>query len=290
MACGAFALPALLALTSAFLFALGSQLSRLSLRHMPPSRVAFTEIAASTLLYWVFAPFFVEASYWLMPAVVLFVLAGLVRPFLSARLAIAGTKHLGPTLSSTLQGTSPLFGVSLGVLALGENLTPAALIGTAGVISGVTLLSWRGETRAGWPLWALLLPVGAALVRALANMISKLGMETLASPFFVGLVAYTVSMAIFMVIAPPPRERGLLANPGFKWAALTGSIYAISVLSLNVALKCGTLVVVSPIVACSPVFTLLLGLTLFREETIDRRVIGTVLLVVPSVILITLGG
>ena len=290
MSCGVVALPALLALTSAFLFALGAQLSRLSLRHLPPSRVAFIEIGVSTLIYWAFAPFFVEAGYWLMPAVLLFILAGLVRPFLSARLAIAGTKHLGPTLSSTLQGTAPLFGVSLGVLALGEQLTPAALIGTAGVIAGVTLLSRRGKAKRGWPLWALLLPVGAALVRASANMVSKLGMETLASPFFVGLVAYTVSLALFLVVAPPPRERDLLRNPGFKWAALTGTIYAVSLLSLNTALNCGKLVVVSPIVACSPVFTLLLGLTLFREEAIDRRVIWTVLLVVPSVILITLGG
>ena len=290
MTCGAVALPALLALTSAFLFALGAQLSRFSLRHMAPSRVAFTEIAASTTVYWLFAPWFVEAGYWLAPAVLLFVVAGLIRPFLSARLAITGTKHLGPTLSSTLQGTSPLFGVSLGVLALGEELGPGVLAGTAGVIAGVTLLSRRGGTKAGWPLWALLLPVGAALVRALANMISKLGMESLASPFFVGLVAYTVSMAVFLVVSPPPRERRLLANPGFKWAALTGIIYAVSVQSLNMALNCGKLIVVSPIVACSPVFTLLLGLTLFREEAIDRRVIWTVLLVVPSVVLITLDG
>lgn len=290
MSCGALALPALLALTSAFLFALGAQFSRLSLRHMPPSRVALTEISASCLLYWILAPFFVEARYWLMPAVLLFALAGLVRPFLSARLAITGTNYLGPTLSSTLAGTSPLFGVSLGVLVLGERLSPATLVGTAGVIAGVMLQSWRGETKAGWPLWALLLPVGAALVRAATNMISKVGMETLDSPFFVGLVGYTVSIVIFLFVAPPPRQPGLLRNPGFKWATLTGTIYAVSVWSLNMALSCGTLVVVSPIVAVSPIFSLLLGLTVFREEAIDRRVIWTVLLVVPSVVLITLGG
>jgi drug/metabolite transporter (DMT)-like permease len=68
----------------------------------------------------------------------------------------------------------------------------------------------------------------------------------------------------------------------------TGLIYAVSVLIMNTALMSGRLIVVSPIVACSPLFTLLLGRFVFREQALTRRVAFAVLLVVPSVALIGL--
>ena len=37
---------------------------------------------------------------------------------------------------------------------------------------------------------ALLLPVGAALLRSFAHVFAKIGMEAIPSPFFVALVAY----------------------------------------------------------------------------------------------------
>ena len=50
----------------------------------------------------------------------------------------------------------------------------------------------------------------------------------------------------------------------------------------------GRLIVVSPIVACSPLFTLLLGHFVFREKALSPRVAIAVALVVPSVVLIGL--
>ncbi|GIS91195.1 MAG: hypothetical protein CM1200mP20_12360 [Pseudomonadota bacterium] len=63
--------------------------------------------------------------------VILFMLIGLFRPFLSANFALAGIRHLGPTLSSTLASTAPLFGVLFAVLILGESMTPTLLLGPA---------------------------------------------------------------------------------------------------------------------------------------------------------------
>ena len=64
----------------------------------------------------------------------------------------------------------------------------------------------------------------------------------------------------------------------------------VAVLVLNHALLAGRLVVVAPILACAPLFTLLLGKVLFREETLDRRVALAVLIVVPSVAVISAQG
>ena len=50
----------------------------------------------------------------------------------------------------------------------------------------------------------------------------------------------------------------------------------------------GDLVIVSPITACTPLFTLLLGRWVFGEAHLDTRAMIAVALVVPSLILIGL--
>jgi drug/metabolite transporter (DMT)-like permease len=285
-------LPVLLSLVAAFLFATGIQFARVGLEHVDTRTATLTQIGSASVLYWIAAPLFVEAWFLASPAIVLLAAIGLFRPFLSANLAMAGTRLLGPTISSALSSTAPLFGVLLGVLVLGESLTLPVVSGALGIVLGVACLSWKGDVSRAWPLWALALPVGAALIRTLAQVFAKIGMESIPSPFFVGLVGYTVSFAIALLaaISPVGRRPERLWTTGSKWLVITGVCYGFAILALNTALQCGQLVVVSPIVACSPLFSLLLGWLVFRERSIDRRVVLAVVLVVPSVVLIALKG
>lgn len=81
-----------------------------------------------------------------------------------------------------------------------------------------------------------------------------------------------------------------MRNRGVRRLMLTGAVYGVALLALYAALVQGRLVVIAPIVACSPIVTLLLGKAVFREQMVDRRAIAAVALVVPSVVLITLRG
>jgi drug/metabolite transporter (DMT)-like permease len=287
--CANPATPVVLALSAAFLFALGIQFTRKGLRHIDPRTGTLISIGTATFLYWAASPWLLERFYWLSPAIALFAAIGLFRPFLSSNLSMLGTQYLGATISSTLASTSPVFGVSLGVLLLGEHLGLDIALGTAAVIAGVVVLSWRDQVSRAWPWWALLLPIGAALLRSVAQAFAKLGMESLPSPYFVGLVGYSVS---FLVAVADHRRRGagleLVVNRGCGWLVLTGLSYGFAILSMNSALNCGRLSVVAPIVASAPLFTLLLGVWLFRERAVTRRVVLAVLLVVPGVVLISM--
>jgi uncharacterized membrane protein len=288
--CSNPAMPVVLALCAAFLFAFGIQFTRIGLRHTDSRTGTLISIGTATLLYWLVSPWLLEQHYWLSPVIALFAAIGLFRPFLSSNLSMAGTQYLGATISSTLASTAPLFGVALGVLVLGEHLSLDIAFGTAAIVAGVVVLSWRNQVSRAWPWWALLLPIGAALLRSVAQVFAKLGMESLPSPYFVGLVGYSVS---FMVAAADHHWRGAVLarviSPGFAWLVLTGLSYGFAILSLNSALNCGRLSVVAPIVACSPLFTLLLGVSLFREQALTARVLLAVLLVVPGVVLISMG-
>ena len=288
----AYTFPVLLSLAAAILFALGNQLARLALRFVDSQTAVLWQIGVSVSIYWLAAPFYMEAWYWTASVLPLLIVLGCFRPLLSANLGMAGTRVLGPTINATLSATAPLFGVALGVALLAEALSWEIAAGSVGIVAGVILISSRAPSSRTWPLVALLLPIGAAFVRSLSHAFSKIALEEIPSPFFVALVAYSVSFVL--ALANQGRTGGsgfkAIAPEGVKWVLATGATYGIAVLVLNMALLHGRLIVVAPIVACAPLFTLLLGAAVFREDAINRRVAIAVLIVVPSVVLIGVRG
>jgi drug/metabolite transporter, DME family len=282
-------LPSLLALASAFLFALSIQVQNLGLGHADPRSGALVNIGATAAVYWLFAPFFVETIFWLTPAAALFALVGLFRPALSANLAVAGVKLMGPTLTSGLAATAPIFAAIFAVLLLDETLTWPLALGTAGVVAGVAVSALRpGGVSRAWPLWAILLPLGAAFFRAAGHPIVMTGLKELPEPFFAGLVSYTVSLFVAYLAFRFQGRTFQKLSWGYGWFAMAGVLNGISIYSLNSALKFGQLLSVAPIVSCSPVFTIIMGYLVFKRETITWQTVATVILVVSGVVLVVM--
>ena len=287
-----YAFPVLLSLAAAMLFAFGNQYSRVALRYVDSQTAVLWQIGVSVSIYWLAAPFYMEAWYWTASVLPLLVALGCFRPLVSANLGMAGTRILGPTINAMVSATAPLFGVALGVFLLAETLSWEVALGSVGIVAGVVLISWRGQSSRTWPLVALALPIGAALVRSLSHAFSKIALEEIPSPFFVALVAYSVSFVLALANQARTGRSGFdaVAPGGVRWLLVTGACYGTAVLVLNTALLHGRLIVVAPIVACVPLFTLLLGAAVFREDAVTRRVVIAVLVVVPSVALIGLRG
>lgn len=280
--------PILLALGSAVLFAISAQFQNLGLRHADSRTGALITISTSAVVYWCASPFLLESAYWLSPAVLIFVVIGLFRPFLTANLALAGIRRLGPTLASTLASTTPVFAAVFGIVLLGETLTWPLALGTAAIMAGVMTLTMGRRVTSARPVWALALPVGAAALRSLAHALSKIGLESIPSPYFAGLVGFSVSATVAIAAhnSRRPRQPIPWRAPGLGWFVAAGTIIGMSILSLNTALHLGQIVVVVPIVASSPLFTLLLSVLLFRKEVLTGRIFLAVALVVPAVVLI----
>jgi drug/metabolite transporter (DMT)-like permease len=284
--------PVVLAFASAFLFAVGVQLQNLGLKYGRSQTGALISMLGSTVLFWLFSPWFLQLWYWGTSAVVIFALVGVFRPFLTSNLAISGIRHLGPTLTSILASTAPVFAAFFAIVILGETLTIPIALGTLTIVLAIGLLTRKSEAKTTWPVWALALPVGAAVLRALGHALTKLGLDIIPDPLFAGLVSYSVSLVIALGSALGQRKRTparLRWTPGLLWFFCGGIVNGMSIWSLNTALNMGEVVKIIPIVALSPVFTLLLGLFVFRRETLTLRIVLALLLIVPGVILVASG-
>lgn len=285
--------PILFALVAAFLFALGAQFQSVGLAHMDSRSGAAITISTSAMLYILAAPIFLDIDNLLHPAVLIFVLVGLFRPALSANLALAGMRHLGPTLSSTLTSTAPFFAAALGIFWLGEVLSWQVAVGTAAIVGAIMLLSTnRGGVAASWPLWALALPIGAAAIRSGGHVLTKVGMESVPDIYLAGLVGFVVSALVTLCIHKARRNAPPIpwSRPAARWFMAASCCFSLAVVALNSALHIGQVIQVIPVVSASPIFTLALSVLVFRREKITGRVVAAVFIVVPAVALIALAG
>jgi drug/metabolite transporter (DMT)-like permease len=111
--------PIILALIMAFLFSLGVQFQHIGFSVINSRTETSISITTVACIYW------------------------LLSPSLSFNLAVAATRYLGQTLSTTLSSTTSLYGAALGVWWLGEVFTWQIALGTFGIISAVLLLSFK---------------------------------------------------------------------------------------------------------------------------------------------------
>jgi drug/metabolite transporter (DMT)-like permease len=130
--------------------------------------------------------------------------------------------------------------------------------------------------------------VASAVIRGVTQTGVKAGLVMWADPFAAGLVGYSVSSAIILVlrgtrrIAPVPwREHGMFM--------LVGVCNAGAVLSMYVALAHGAVGVVAPLVATYPLFTIGFSALMLREERLHARLLGGVALTVAGVVLVLVG-
>ena len=278
-----------LALLAAALYGTGLVTTHYGLRHMESLAGARVSIPSAALLFWLLSPFQVDWSGWVAPAAALFAVVGLFYPAAVTLLTFVGNRRLGPTVAGTIGSTTPLFAVLGAALFLGEAPGVRELAATAIIVLGTMALS----RPAAGPLpeaarGALWMPWSGALLRALAQLLSKAGLALWPVPFAAALVGYSVSAVIVSTAGwrLPGKTGAAFPRRGVAWFVITGVLNGAAVLAMYYALTTGPVQVVAPVVATYPLFTLALSALLLRHERLTVRLVGGVTLTVAGVVIL----
>lgn len=276
-----------IALTASLLFGLAFVLTQLALRHMPAATGAAVSVPTSCLLFWCAAPFRFDMGGWNTMAALIFFGAGLLYPGTVTLLTFAANHRLGPSIAAALGNLTPLFAVGGAMLLLGETPRPGQIAGLFAVVAGALMVSRpRGTLARQWPLWALALPVSAALIRGLVQPALKAGLELWPDAFATAVISYTASSAVLLAAAAARRALPWHGTPrGIAWFVVVGLANGSATFAMYQALALGSVSLVSPLIATYPLATLALGAMVLGLVP-DRRLFAGVALIVAGVALL----
>lgn len=279
----------LLALGAASLFGLGLVVTQFGLRDMTPALGATFSMPVAALVFWGSAPFLADFTGWRVDAVLLFAVVGIFFPAMITLLTFEANRVMGPYVSGALGNLAPVFAVAAGLIVLGEALDALQWIAVIAIIAGVTSMSVRRTWQGGsWRGWMIALPLGAALCRGLAPPALKIGLGWWPNPFVAVLVCYAVSATVAIAAGlwrTRGTERRVTRRGVFAFAAV-GMCNGFAVLCWVQSLALGPVTLISPVVACYPVFTMVFGAILLRQTAISaNQMLGVGLTVVGVAVL-----
>jgi uncharacterized membrane protein len=285
--------PAILfAFASALFLGLGVVTTQFGLRDVEPLAGASISVPSFTLLFLGLSPLILRGEPVVPSGLPMFAGIGLVFPALLTLLTFASNRALGPVITSTLGNLAPLFSVTLALVLLHEPPQPLHLIGLVVAVAGAVIVSLTRSSGLGpWRNFALLLPLGAALVRGVVPPIVKLGFQVWPSPLWACLIGY-VSSSVVLLIVQRVRKGSFIADAPWRgrlWFSITGICNGLSVLSLFAAVRYGPITLVAPLAAIYPLVTVVLTAMMLRHVRIAAHIVIGTLLTVAGVALVLIG-
>lgn len=282
---------ALSALMAGVLFGLNVHIQHRALDTTDSLTGAAISLGVSAALLWISSPLWMDWNWWSSSSVMLFALCGLLFPAFAQLLQIRAIDTVGSSLSSAIGAFAPLFAVVPAVLFLNEVMNTQAATGIALLMAGLCISAIRTEKiRRTWPVWALLLPLGASAVRGGTQPIVKIGLNEIPSASFATLVMTTVSTLVLAVclLGTGRTIHGLREKPGAAWFAVSGVVNCTGILALAFAIKVGGVTLTAPLASTAPLWALLFGALIFRREPLGlQHILVSFMVVIGAVLIIT---
>ncbi|MDH3443139.1 MAG: DMT family transporter [Deltaproteobacteria bacterium] len=283
--------PQLIALAAALSYATSGIAARRGMRYSTPITVTLVSLTVHALGLWsilLMTKGVPEVSLWVL---LLFFITGTLQPVIRL-CTYAGIFYMGASRGTTVRSSHPLFSTSIAILFLGERLNVWIAAGTLLIVVGVTLISWQPEAERGtYRWWHLAFPLGAALLAGISHPIRRYALGLANEPLFFAAMVGLVSlgwMTSYLVL--PVKKEGPVWHP--KAAApflIAGVFETLGIFLVITALSVGQVVIVSPIVATSPLW-ILVGTWLFLRgiENLHFRIIAGAISVVAGTVAISL--
>jgi drug/metabolite transporter (DMT)-like permease len=272
-----------LALVSAFLFGAMTVAIRLALQRgtTPEAGALFTVLAALGFAL-PFAAFQGGELVGAWP----FVLAGLLGPGLSQILFTLAVSEAGPSRTSVVVGTAPLFSVAIALVFLDEPVKAALIVGAILIVAGGVLLVGESERPEHVRVIGLVFALAATVVFATRdNLLRWLAVDTDVEPGVAVVATLAAGCAVVLAYALARRIR--LSRVDARLFVPAGLLFGASYVCLFEAYYRGPVTVVSPLIATESLWGVTLSaIVLRRSEGVGTRLVAGAVLIVCGGILI----
>ena len=224
---------------------------------------------------------------------------GLVHFALGRSFGYLSLNVIGPSRTALFISTQAPFAAFIAIAFTGESFRPAIAIGTAAVVVGLMLASgdsltqgWRADRRY---LLGCLTALASGAGMGLGFVLARKTVGLYDSPMVISslsmLAAILVVVPVVALAAARSRAVRSYDPRSMSFVVLSGLTSVVASLGQFFALQRGDVVVVAPIMATFPLWTLLLSHAFIaRLERVTPRLVAGALLAVVGVIAVALGG
>jgi len=280
------------ALLASISFALFAVYGWLGLRYSTPLTATIVSLAARTVTLGVAVLFTGGVPPYARMALAIFVFLGVLQSAISL-LTFIGLQKVGTSRSQPLRNSYPLWSAAIAITFMNERAGLAVLGGTLLVVAGVVLISWKPDVSpANYRWWHVLYSLAAGFLAGVAFPLRRYGLTITNEPVFFSAVVAVVSLFGAMPYTFWARgNQRLVWHPrGVIHFFCSGFFEGLGALLTLMALAGGRVVIVSPIVATTPLFSLFIALIFLRgkEQVTGKTILGTTS-VVAGTIAIALG-
>jgi transporter family protein len=285
----------LVALLAALLSSFGYVAAKQGLSDASPEALVAVTAGVSVVVLTPYA--IVTGQTQLTPAMtVVFFLSGLLGTGLGRFLLSNAIDLVGAGIAHSVKSASPVVAVVFAVAFLGESLTVPLSIGIMLVVGGLVILT-RSSNEANEsidPKTAALVSLVIVIWFGATPVVRKFGLSELGAPLVPALALnFAVGLAVGVIISAyrdTGQLRAVLMGDSRWYLLATGLCWTASISTYFFALSLADAVVVVPIFNSSPLFTVALGLLLFKgTESPTRATLAGATITVCGVILITVG-
>lgn len=282
-----------LAILAAFFYGVSMVMARIGLQDTDTFSGALISMILSFAGSLVLIFFWVPIEHFASRALIYFIIAGLSGPCVGRFLLFIGINRVGSSIASTLYSIKPLFSALAAVLILGEKLTTAIGLATAIMVAGLALVSSRPSAKqleGSWSKKDLIFPIMAGAAYGLAHVLRKIGLNLNHEPLMgvavqnLAALSFSLTLTLFR-----KNQQRLTLNHSRAWVffGLSGIFSILGQLTVFHALNIGSVVIVSPLSAISPLFVILMALIFLKgSESVTWRVISGAVLIVGGTILL----
>jgi drug/metabolite transporter (DMT)-like permease len=211
-----------------------------------------------------------------------FALAGLVAPGGSQILFTLAVRDAGPSRTSVVVGTAPLFSVAIALTALGEPFVPLLVVGAVLIVAGGVLLVGERVRPESFRLMGYAFGLAATVLFATRdNLLRWLAVDTEVPASLAALATLGSGTLLVAAFVAARAASNTLSLAGARQFALAGVFFGLSYAALFEAYYRGRVSVVSPLVATESLFGVLFSaLVIRRAELIGRGLVAGALLIV----------
>lgn len=265
----------LIALAAALSYAVSGIAAKRGLRYSTPLTVTLVSVTIHAVCLWgalLLTGGVPSVSWWVL---FLFALTGTLQPIIRL-FTYAAIHHIGASRGTTLRGAHPLFSTTLAIIFLGEQATLPIVAGTTLIVAGIALISWQTEAQRATFSWSHVgYPLGAAFLAGISHPLRRYALSLANEPLYLAAVIGIVALPWLAsyVFLPTTGQQPVWNRQSMGAFIVAGVFETLGILLVIIALSVGQVVIVSPIVATSPLW-ILLGTWLFLRG-IERLTLRT---------------